>query len=31
LLEQLRDWRARAESSGIRSLREFARRLPQLV
>jgi stearoyl-CoA desaturase (delta-9 desaturase) len=31
LLEQLRDWRARAESSGIAALREFARRLPHLV
>jgi stearoyl-CoA desaturase (delta-9 desaturase) len=31
LLEQLRDWRARAESSGIAALREFARRLPNLV
>jgi stearoyl-CoA desaturase (delta-9 desaturase) len=31
LLEQLRDWRARAESSGISALREFARRLPHLV
>ena len=30
LLEQLRDWRARAESSGIAALREFARRLPHL-
>jgi len=31
LLEQLRDWRARAESSGIAALHEFARRLPHLV
>ena len=31
LLQQLRDWRARAESSGIAALREFARRLPHLV
>jgi stearoyl-CoA desaturase (delta-9 desaturase) len=31
LLEQLRDWRSRAESSGIAALREFARRLPHLV
>ena len=31
LLEQLRDWRARAESSGIAALREFARRLPHLI
>jgi stearoyl-CoA desaturase (delta-9 desaturase) len=31
LLEQLRDWRARAECSGISALREFARRLPHLV
>ena len=31
LLEQLRDWRARAESSGIAALREFARRLPNLA
>ena len=31
LLEQLRDWRARAESSGIAALREFARRLAHLV
>ena len=31
LLEQLCDWRARAESSGIAALREFARRLPHLV
>lgn len=31
LLEQLRDWRARAETSGIAALREFARRLPHLV
>jgi stearoyl-CoA desaturase (delta-9 desaturase) len=31
LLEQLRDWRARAESSGVAALREFARRLPHLI
>jgi stearoyl-CoA desaturase (Delta-9 desaturase) len=31
LLKQLCDWRARAESSGIAALREFARRLPTLV
>jgi stearoyl-CoA desaturase (delta-9 desaturase) len=31
LLKQLCDWRARAESSGIAALREFSRRLPQLV
>jgi stearoyl-CoA desaturase (delta-9 desaturase) len=31
LLQQLCDWRARAESSGIAALREFARRLPHLV
>jgi len=31
LLEQLRNWRARAESSGIAALREFARRLPYLI
>jgi len=31
LLEQLRNWRARAESSEIAALREFARRLPHLV
>ena len=31
LLEQLRDWRARAESSGVAALREFARRLPHLT
>jgi stearoyl-CoA desaturase (Delta-9 desaturase) len=31
LLEQLRDWRERAESSGIVALREFAHRLPHLV
>jgi stearoyl-CoA desaturase (delta-9 desaturase) len=31
LLEQLRDWRARAERSGVAALREFARRLPHLV
>jgi stearoyl-CoA desaturase (Delta-9 desaturase) len=31
LLEQLCDWRGRAESSGIAALREFARRLPHLV
>ena len=31
LLEQLRDWRARAGSSGVAALREFARRLPHLV
>jgi len=31
LLEQLRDWRARAEASVIAALREFARRLPHLV
>lgn len=30
-LKQLRDWRARAEASGIAALREFARRLPHLV
>jgi stearoyl-CoA desaturase (delta-9 desaturase) len=30
LLQRLRDWRARAESSGIAALREFARRLPHL-
>jgi stearoyl-CoA desaturase (delta-9 desaturase) len=31
LLEQLREWRARAECSGITALREFARGLPHLV
>jgi len=31
LLEQLRDWRVRAESSGVAALREFARRLPHLT
>jgi len=31
LLKQLRDWRERAESSGIAALREFSRRLPHLV
>jgi stearoyl-CoA desaturase (delta-9 desaturase) len=31
LLRQLRDWRERAESSGIAALREFAHRLPHLV
>jgi hypothetical protein len=31
LLKQLCDWRARAESSGIAALREFARRFPHLV
>jgi stearoyl-CoA desaturase (delta-9 desaturase) len=31
LLKQLCDWRARAETSGIAALREFARRLPHLV
>lgn len=31
LLEQLRDWTARAQSSGIAPLREFARRLPNLL
>jgi stearoyl-CoA desaturase (delta-9 desaturase) len=31
LLEQLRDWRARAESSGISALREFSRRLSHLI
>jgi stearoyl-CoA desaturase (delta-9 desaturase) len=31
LLNQLRDWRERAESSGIAALREFAHRLPHLV
>jgi stearoyl-CoA desaturase (delta-9 desaturase) len=31
LLEELCDWRARAQSSGIAPLREFARRLPNLV
>ena len=31
LLGQLRDWCARAESSGIAALRDFARRLTQLV
>ncbi len=31
LLEQLCEWRARAEASGIAALREFARRLPNLV
>jgi stearoyl-CoA desaturase (delta-9 desaturase) len=31
LLVQLGDWRARADASGIVALREFARRLPQLV
>jgi stearoyl-CoA desaturase (Delta-9 desaturase) len=30
-LKQLCDWRARAETSGIATLREFARRLPHLV
>jgi stearoyl-CoA desaturase (delta-9 desaturase) len=30
-LKQLCDWRARAETSGIVALREFARRLPHLV
>ena len=31
LLKQLRDWRRRAESSGIAAIREFAHRLPHLV
>jgi stearoyl-CoA desaturase (delta-9 desaturase) len=31
LLAQLRDWRERAEASGIAALREFAHRLPHLV
>jgi stearoyl-CoA desaturase (delta-9 desaturase) len=31
LLIQLDDWQARADASGIVALREFARRLPQLV
>lgn len=31
LLKQLRDWRERAESSGIAALREFSRRLTHLV
>jgi stearoyl-CoA desaturase (delta-9 desaturase) len=31
LLKQLRDWRERAESSGIAALRDFGRRLPHLV
>ena len=31
LLKQLRDWRARADASGIAAVREFARRLPHLV
>jgi stearoyl-CoA desaturase (delta-9 desaturase) len=31
LLNQLRDWRERAESSGIAALRDFAHRLPHLV
>ena len=31
LLKQLRDWRERAESSGIAALHEFSRRLPHLV
>ena len=31
LLKQLRDWRERAESSGIAAIREFAHRLPHLV
>ena len=31
LLKQLRDWRGRADSSGIAAIREFARRLPHLV
>ncbi|MEO8157912.1 MAG: fatty acid desaturase [Betaproteobacteria bacterium] len=31
LLVQLGDWQARADASGIGALREFARRLPQLV
>jgi len=31
LLVQLGNWRARADASGIVALREFARRLPQLV
>ena len=31
LLEQLSDWRVRAESSEVAALREFARRLPRLV
>ena len=31
LLDRLRDWRARAGSSDIAPLREFARRLPQLT
>jgi stearoyl-CoA desaturase (delta-9 desaturase) len=31
LLRQLRDWRERAESSGIAALHEFSRRLPHLV
>jgi hypothetical protein len=31
LLDQLCDWRARAESSGVAALRAFARRLPHLI
>jgi stearoyl-CoA desaturase (delta-9 desaturase) len=31
LLKQLRDWRRRAESSGIAAIREFAHRLPHFV
>jgi len=31
LLRQLRDWRERAEASGIAAIREFAHRLPHLV
>jgi stearoyl-CoA desaturase (delta-9 desaturase) len=31
LLRQLRDWRGRAEASGVAAIREFARRLPHLV
>jgi stearoyl-CoA desaturase (delta-9 desaturase) len=30
-LKLLCDWRARAEASGIAGLRDFARRLPQLI
>jgi hypothetical protein len=30
-LKRLCDWRERADSSGITALREFGRRLPQLV
>ena len=31
LVEHLKDWRKRAESSGIAELRDFSRRLPHLV